>query len=114
MKLVDLKTDYQVAKAHVRLTITIGDAQIGSSIVSLDGKELGRGEIDGLDVGAGPKVKGKLLFIKSVVSDVNDSTNHTSITYELSGGALDQAFRSASIVDIAGDSVIYRASFNLA
>lgn len=113
MKRVQMETDYKVATDSVKLSIVIGDAQIGSSLVLLDQSELGRGEINAVAVGAGPQIRGKTLSVKSVVTDVNDATNHTSITYRLSGGAADQAFSQSATVDAEGDSVIYKATIHL-
>ena len=113
MKSVILVADYEVAKDDVTLTVVVGDAQIGSSIVKLGTKVLGQGDIDGLAIGSGPKIKHKRLFVKTVVTDVNDNTNHTSVTYQLAGGRLDQEFACAGTVEENGDSIIYRAKFNL-
>ncbi|HEV7608079.1 MAG TPA: hypothetical protein VGO61_12115 [Steroidobacteraceae bacterium] len=113
MKTVDLRADYEVDSKDVVLTIEIGDAQIGSSIVKLDGTEKGRGDIDKLVIGAGPRIKGKALKTKSVVTDVNDKTNKTSVTYRLTGGKRNQEFTSLGTVDSNGDSIIYRALFRL-
>lgn len=113
MKRVSMETDYKVATATVKLTVIVGDAQIGSSLVRLDAAELGRGDINGLTIGKGPQTRGKTLSIKSVVTDVNDATNHTSITYAISGGAADQMFSQMAMVDEEGDSVIYKASIHL-
>jgi len=113
MKSVTLVTDYQIADAVVKLSVVIGDAQIGSSIVKLGSTPLGKGAIEALPVGAGPAVRGNPLFVKTIVTDINDSTNHTSVTYRLTGGRVDQEFHSAGTVDENGDSVVYRARFNL-
>lgn len=113
MKTVDLRADYEVGTKPVSLTILIGDAQIGSSIVKLNSVEKGRGDIDALPLGSGPSIKGKPLTTKSVVTDVNDMTNKTIVTYQLSGGKRDQEFTSSATVDEEGDSIIYRALFNL-
>lgn len=114
MKVIDLKTDYNVKEQELTsLNIIIGDAQIGASIVYLDDEEMGRGIIQVLEIGIGSAIKGKKIKIKSVVSDVNDMTNQTSITYQLTGGILDQSFTSKSTVEENGDSVIYRAIFSL-
>ncbi len=113
MKVVKLIADYEVAAKKVKLSVVIGDAQIGSSVVTLGSKRLGMGDISKLEIGSGPKIKGKSLFVKSVVTDVNDRTNHTSLTYRLVGGRNDQDFVSSGSVDENGDSIIYRAKFNL-
>lgn len=113
MKLIDLAADYEVAKSQVLITIKIGDAQIGSSIVKLDATEKGRGAIKDLKIGNGPSVKGKKIRVKSVVTDVSDKTDRTSITYVLKGGSKTQEFRSSGTVEQNGASIIYRAAFNL-
>ena len=64
-------------------------------------------------VGKGASIKGKTLSIKSVVTDVNDMTNHVSISYELTGGATLQTVKAEADVEHEGDSVIYRATINL-
>lgn len=112
MKVVDRIESYQVSDGEVRLSIIIGDAQIGSSVVSLDSDEIGRGDISNLVVGSGPDIKNKALFTKSVVTDVNDASDWISITYHLEGGAQNQDYSSSDKVEAAGDSIIYRAKFN--
>lgn len=114
MKVIDLRTDYHVKEQEpIILNILFGDAQIGSSIIFLEDQELGRGEIKELEIGIGGNLKGKKLKIKSVATDVNDMSNHTSITYEFKGGMFDHSFFSKGIVEENGDSIIYRAIFSL-
>jgi hypothetical protein len=114
MKVVDLQSDYKVVDTrNVSLSIRIGDAQIGSSIVFLDDKEIGRGDVADLSLGKGSKIKNKSVKVKSVVTDVNDMTNKTSITYIFKGGVLDQSFSSNATVDENGDSIIYRGIFSI-
>ena len=113
MKTVNLETDYEVAETDVILTVVVGDAQIGASVVKLNTKTLGMGEIAKLLVGSGPKVRRKNLYIKTAVTDVNDSTDHTSLTYRLGGGKNDREFISSATVDQDGDSIVYRAKFHL-
>jgi hypothetical protein len=114
MKVIDLTADYNVSAAeNVILDIIIGDAQIGSSIVRLNQKEKGRGsKIHDLIIGKGSVLKNKALLIKSIVTDVSDSTNQTSITYVLKGGVRNQEFTSSGTVEKNGDAIIYRAKFN--
>lgn len=108
-----LQTDYAVDAGDVTLTVIIGDGQLGSSLVRLGEKELATGDIDRLKIGKGSAIAGKELFVKTVVADVNDNTNHTSVRYELKGGAADQTFDLDASVDEEGGSVIYRATFDL-
>jgi hypothetical protein len=113
MKSVVLITDYDVEDKPVQLTVLVGDAQVGASVVKLGKKILASGEIDKLDLGNGKQLRGKPLFVKSAVTDVNDSTNQTSLTYEFKCGAKRRRFQSEATVDEDGDSVIYRAKFNI-
>lgn len=113
MNVVNLIADYEVADKDVKLSVMIGQAQIGASVVKLRNTKIGEGEISKLVAGKGPEIKGKPIFVKSVVTDVNDDTDLTSITYTLSGGKRDQQFLSSGTVDENGDSIIYRAKFNL-
>jgi hypothetical protein len=114
LKRVSIETDYKVAAGNVVLTVVIGDAQMGSSIARLDDRELGPpGAIEDLVVGKGASIKGKTLSVKSVVTDVNDKTNHMSISYQLKGGAAPQTVKAEADVEHEGDSVIYRATINL-
>ncbi len=110
---MDLRADYEVGTDDVKLTVVIGNAQIGSSIIKLNGTEKGRGTIKNLEMGSGPNIKGRAIKTKSVVTDVNDQTNKTTITYKLSGGKRPQEFTSSGTVDQDGDSIIYRAMFKL-
>ena len=50
--------------------------------------------------------------MKTVVTDVNDKTNRTSVTYELKGGVQPAEFSLEGTVAEEGDSIIYRASFD--
>ena len=105
-----LNTEYHVTDKPVTLTVVIGDGQLGSSYVQLDGTKITSGEkISNFTIGAGVQIKGKVLRIKSIVSDVNDMTNHTSISYQLKGGVKDATYALESTVANEGDSVLYRA-----
>lgn len=98
---ISVQTDQDIS-----LSIIIGDAQIGGSYVQLGDTKKGEGQISALSLGTGAEVTGKTLEMKSVVTDVNDSTNHTSITYRIAAQELTQT----ATVDQQGDSVIYRAT----
>ena len=114
VKSINLETEYKVEdEEQVSLSIVIGDAQIGSSIVFLDDNELGRREIEKLNIGLGKDIKGKKIIIESIVKDINNMTNHTSITYILNGGMFDQTFYSKGFVNEKGDLIDYRAIFTL-
>jgi hypothetical protein len=113
MNTVELNANYQVASGPVFLTITIGDAQIGRSIVFLDDKKVGIGDFTKFKIGDGEGIKGKTVNIKSIVADVNDMTNKTSITYVLAGGTTDHSFAATGTVENDGDAMIFKAHFSL-
>ena len=109
MKRVSMSATISVqSNQEILLSIVVGDAQIGSSYVQLEGDKdkKGEGQISNLALGTGEEVRGKTLAVKSVVTDVNDATNSTSITYRVGGQELSQT----ATVDQEGDSVIYRAT----
>src|ERR1043165_3702365 len=72
--------------SKVVLTVLVGDGQHADPVVMLDGTLLKIGNITDLPIGTGSAIKGKTLYIKSVVNDVNPKTNHTSLVYVLTGG----------------------------
>ncbi len=109
---VDLDASYTVRNSQpVKLTVVIGDAQLGTSLVRIGTRQpLAVGQIKGLSLGKGSTLRGRTLFIKSVVTDVNDKTNHTSITYRLSGGVAPTSLGLEATVETEGDSIVYRAT----
>ena len=110
MKRVSMESACTIPEDDVHLTIAFGDAQIGSSIVRLDGNHIESGQITNLLLPIpSPRNHKSSLAIKSVVTDVNDQTNHTSITYTLTTGQTSQRYRQDATVDQEGDSIIYRA-----
>ena len=101
-----LVEDYAVAAGRVTLSVLVGDGQMGTSVVRLDQEQLAIGDITDLAIGRGPDIAGKQLFVKTVVTDVNDKTNHTSVRYELQGGKADKNFDLAESVDQECGSII--------
>ncbi|HXF48795.1 MAG TPA: hypothetical protein VNL73_05150 [Verrucomicrobiae bacterium] len=110
---IKLDTIYEVASGKVTLSVIIGEAQLGSSLVKLNDVELGIGQINNLSIGRGSDIAGKTLFIKTVVTDVNDKTNLTSVGYVFKGGKVDKRYDLNATVNEEGGSVIYRANFKL-
>jgi len=102
---------YVVRKSDVILSVKIGNAQIGSSLVKLDNKEISRGEIKDLIIGNGSDIIGKTLSIKTVITDVSDKTNVLTVQYTLKGGETDKNYDLKDEVSEEGDSVIFRANF---
>jgi hypothetical protein len=109
-----IQTDYHVADKEVKISVVIGEAQIGSSLVMLDEKEKAKGEkIVDCSLGNGPDLKGKTLLVKTTVNDVSDKTNLTSVTYQLKGGKEDANYLLDATVANEGDSMLYRATFKM-
>ncbi len=106
-----MRTEYHVAEGSVSLSITVGDAQMGASAVWLEGKKILQGDdIRNARIGDGRELRGKELVIKTVVTDVNDKTNHISVTYDLAGGVKEAELFLESTVQENGESVLYRTS----
>lgn len=96
----------------VSLTVTIGDGQVGGSSVIWQGKTVAQGEVKGLQVGdPGVPLTGDLLLCTTTVQDINTASNHTSVTYALSGGSADQSFTYSIDVSEPGGSAIYAITF---
>lgn len=109
-----LETSYNVKpKSETKLQVVIGDAQIGTSAVWLGSKRIHTGDVNALTIGKGADISGKKLKVKSVVTDVNDKTNWTSVTYKLTGGQIASVNTLQSQVQQEGDSLVYRAIFSL-
>ena len=67
----------------VLLTITIGNAQIGGSVVKLKNTAtvLAKGEIQNLKLGKKADLQGKTLTITTNILDANEQTNGIVVTY---------------------------------
>jgi len=65
------------------------------------------------DIGQGDELRGKKIVAVSIVSDTNPQTNHTSVTYELTGGPVPAKYTSEFTVEEDNDSVKYIAEIEL-
>lgn len=67
----------------VLLTITIGNAQIGGSVVKIKNTStiLGKGEIANLRIGTKADLKGKTITVITNILDANEQTNGVVVTY---------------------------------
>jgi hypothetical protein len=108
MKRVISTFDYVLPPGPVTLTVTIGDGQVGGSFAELDGKRIGpQGEITDLAVGDAADLRGRVLFVKTGVLDINAMSNHTSVTYDLNGSSPGGLLDARVEVDNDRDAVIY-------
>ncbi len=95
----------------VRLTITLGDGQLGGSSLKLHGKPLGQaGDIVDALIGAAADLHGMTLEVRTLVSDVNLQGNWTSVTYDLAGVDVPQEI-AKHLVKTDGNAVLYRTTF---
>lgn len=107
-KSVKIEATYAVNDSrNVHLTINVGDGQMGTSAVVLDGTPVGIGQIKRLKLGQGAALRGKKMRIKTVVTDVNDRTNRTSVNHILEGGKATLPVKMSGQVDDEGDSINY-------
>jgi len=104
--------EYRVGDGDVTLRITVGDGQIGTSLVRLDDQDVASGAIAMLVVGSGPALVGRRLRVATTVTDVQRLTNRTSMRYLLSGGPDDATFDAAAEVEEEGGSIHYAARFD--
>ncbi|MBC9929705.1 hypothetical protein [Chitinophaga qingshengii] len=72
--------------SDVILNITIGNAQIGASVVRFDKDDnaLAKGDIRNLRLGTAADLKGKTLKVTTNVLDTNSLTNGIVVTYAFS------------------------------
>jgi hypothetical protein len=108
VKSVRFETEYRVADGDVHVTVRIGDGQFGTSVMMLADQTFGPGDVNDVVLGAGPDLSGLELRVKSIVTDINDMTNRTSIAYDLTGGEAPATHVLVATVDEEGGSVVYR------
>ena len=109
-KPIALEKEYAVGDGPVRLTVSVGDRQYGTSMVFLDDELLANGDIDELPIGEGQELAGKTATIYTVVTDIRDKKNEISVNWILTGGVKAKTFeRSASAAKSFG-SQMFKAS----
>jgi hypothetical protein len=98
---------------QIFLKITIGHAQIGTTMVSLAGEQLASDQRDSFKIALpkdGKELAGKSLFCSTIVTDVRSETNQTSVTYELIGGENPWKQTLSETVESENDSIFYVAT----
>lgn len=88
----------------VFITVNIGNAQIGGSVLKFKNSTdvLAKGKIRNLKIGKGEDLVGKTLKITTNVLDSNSSTNKISITHDFKNG-VPATFPFYDTVDNDGD-----------
>lgn len=92
------------AQGKIKLTIVFGDKQKGHSALQNFNKKYVTGEVNGVVLGSVNELKGKSLFVSSMVTDVNPSTDWTSITYIING---EDVKTYEEETDSPNDSIVY-------
>jgi len=108
-----INRSYTVGRDPVELRIVVGDGQLGSSVVKLDGVEIASGILAMLRIGEGKDLKGSKLRVATAVTDVQRASNRTSVTYELSGGPTTDTHLLQADAEADGGSVFYVGTFTL-
>ncbi len=107
---VDLITES--TNDEVFLTITIGNAQIGGSIIKFENStNIGKGEIENLNLGKASDLVGKTLQASTNILDINQQTNGVAVTYFFSS-CLPPAISFFDKVDNDGDIFSFSIDFN--
>lgn len=108
----DVKIYRAKPKTPLRLTITVGNAQIGGVNLEWNGKLTERKRLKNIAIGkAGEDVRGEILGTLVKVKDVNKKTNRTSVTYTFTGGKKPATFKYAMDVEGTGGYVNYNIDF---
>jgi len=111
------KTEFYQVKPNtpVLLSVTIGDDQEGGTAVTLNGQLVGSGDdIKNLRIGAaGQDLRNSSISCTTTVKDVNEASNHTSVTYALREGKQPRDFTYDVTVSEAGGRAVYLAIFLL-
>jgi hypothetical protein len=111
---VDIREDCRVAGQEVRLTVTIGDGQTGVVSVYVDGTLITRvaGGVGQLLLGTSATLTGRVLHVRTLVTDVMSLTNRMSVSYVLAGLTAPCVTTHTGDVDNDGDQLTFRAYFH--
>lgn len=91
----------------IKLTVLIGDAQVGGSVVTVNNKRKSQtGQIVDLPLGDASDLADKTVLVRTLVSDINPKSNHTSVTYQLVGSTTAKMTLAREVPD-HGDAVRY-------
>lgn len=112
--LIRLRESYVVGAGPVVLDVVSGEGQKSLIRVRLGGVVLKEAKtIEKLNLGSGPDLEGKTLRVVATVTDTNQATNHTSVTYTFTNDGEKKEFTSDHTVDSEGETVDYDAKFLL-
>lgn len=99
MKTVKKSFEYGVDEGPIRLTVTIGQGQLGATAVFRGDDELASaGIMLSLLLGQAEDLVDSDVVVDSVVQDVLSQTNRMTVEYVLEGGAKKETFVSRTTV----------------
>lgn len=112
--IVRLNESYEAADDMVTITVEVGNGQKGHNTVYIDSdKRVSGSKITGEPLGNGAELRGKEIRVSSTVTDTNQNTNRTSVTYTLKGGKQDRVYALAYTVESERETVGYYAKFKV-
>lgn len=109
-----IQEKYRVMDGPIGLAVVVGNAQFGLIDVRFQGSSTPLEQKSNsvmLDLGQGGNLVGKTLMVRTVVSDVNPSTNRMIVTHVLSGGPENEVFTMRGEVEQENDFLLFRAEF---
>ena len=112
---VVVKKKYDVRKADVFFSLTVGEGQFGRTDVFLGSQKLIRtsGSIKELLIGPGGSVAGKNLLVRTLGVDVNAQSNRMHLTYLMKGGQANLEFESKGTVRNQGGTLLFETTVSL-
>jgi len=109
--LVDTKVVHRHGAGSIKLSVVIGDAQVGGTSVSKDGSIIKEGAIENLEVATDEKVA--VISCVTRVKDINPRSNHTSVSHIFMDSAGEQPFPYEITVSEEGGYALYVITFVL-
>jgi hypothetical protein len=108
-----VELEYAVGTGEVFLDINVGNGQLGSSRVNVDGQVIASSSQSNVNLGRGDALVGKVLSVATVVSDVSAATNKIGVRYRLSGGPVQFPWTVSNPSTIEGGLRTFRTSVRL-
>ena len=88
------------SEGDVRLAVTFGDGQTGTSTVVVDGNVVAAGaSLSNVLIGQAENLAGKSVIVRSLVSQGNASSQHFSVVHDVAASKTHQQFIVADVFD---------------
>jgi len=116
MNKVELDKDFTAAAdGQVKLSAIVGNQQLGTTVVKVDGTQVAKGtSIQDLVLGTGTDLNTKVVLARTVINDVNEATNVTTMQYTLTDGTTTKTYDATGEVDKDFGVIVYFANFTIA